>query len=64
MSITEEEKIRRRKSFEKNDNIIGAGFGEEINPRIKNIPEAEKYINGEIEFEEYQEAIMEFIKNL
>jgi hypothetical protein len=64
MSITEEEKIRRRKSFETNDNIIGAGFGEEIDPRIKNIPEAEKYINGEIEFEEYQEAIMEFIKNL
>ena len=62
--ITEEEKIRRRKSFETNDNIIGAGFGEEIDPRIKNIPEAEKYINGEIEFEEYQEALIKFIKNL
>jgi len=62
--ITEEEKIRRRKSFETNDNIIGAGFGEEIDPRIKNIPEAEKYINGEIEFEEYQRAVMKFIETI
>ena len=64
MSITEEEKIRRRKIIEKNSNITGAGFGEEIDPRINNIPEVELFINGEIEFDEYQEAVMKFIASI
>ena len=64
MPITEEEKIRRRKIIEKNSNITGAGFGEEIDPRINNIPEVELFINGEIEFDEYQEAVMKFIASI
>ena len=60
--ITEEEKIRRRKIVEKNSSITGAGFGEEIDSSINNIPELEKWMNGEIEFDEYQEAVMKFIK--
>lgn len=64
MPITEEEKIRRRKIIEKNSNITGAGFGGEIDPRINNIPEVELFINGEIEFDEYQEAVMKFIASI
>lgn len=62
--IAEEEKIKRRKIIEKNSNITGAGFGEEIDPRINNIPEVELFINGEIDFDEYQKAINNFIKKL
>lgn len=62
--ITEEEKNKRRKIVEKNSNITGAGFGEEINSSINNIKEVGKWINGEIEFDEYQEAVMKFIKDL
>ena len=62
--ITEEEKIKRRKIVEKNSNITGAGFGEEIDSSINNIKEVGKWINGEIEFDEYQEAVMKFIKDL
>lgn len=63
MPITEEEKIRRRKIVEKNSNITGAGFGEEIDASINKIPEVEQWINGEIEFEEYQQAVMRFINS-
>ncbi len=62
--IREEEKNKRRKIVEKNSNITGAGFGEEIDSSINNIKEIGKWINGEIEFDEYQEAVMKFIKNL
>ena len=63
MPITEEEKIRRRKIVEKNSNITGVGFGEEIDESINKIPEVEQWINGEIEFEEYQQAVMRFINS-
>lgn len=63
MPITEEEKIRRRKIVEKNSNITGAGFGEVIDESINKIPEVEQWINGEIEFEEYQQAVMRFINS-
>jgi hypothetical protein len=62
--ITEEEKIRRRKIVDKNSNITGAGFGEEIDSSINNLPEVGKWINGEIQFDEYQEAVIKFIKNI
>ena len=62
--ITEEEKIRRRKIINLNTNICGAGFGEEIDPRINKIPEVELFINGDISFEEYQRAVMKFIELL
>ncbi len=62
--ITEEENNKRRKIVEKNSNITGAGFGEEIDSSINNIQEVGKWINGEIEFYEYQEAVMKFIKSL
>ena len=39
-------------------------LGEEIDPRINNIPEVELFINGEIDFDEYQKAINNFIKEL
>ena len=53
MTITEEEKIRRRKMIEKNENMVGAGFGEAIDNRLVNMKEREQYINGEITFDEY-----------
>ena len=62
--IAQEEKIKRRNILEKNSNITDAGFGEEIDPRINNIPEVELFINGEIDFDEYQKAINNFIKEL
>lgn len=62
--ITEEEKIRRRKIINLNTNICGAGFGEEIDPRINKIPEVELFINGDISFEEYQRAVMKFIETI
>lgn len=64
MTITEEEKIRRRKMIEKNENMVGAGFGEAIDNRLVNMKEREQYINGEISFDEYSKAIYRFIESI
>jgi len=64
MTITEEEKIRRRKMIEKNENMVGAGFGEVIDNRLVNMKEREQYINGEITFDEYSKAIYRFIESI
>ena len=57
MAITEDEKIRRRKIIEKTFNIVGAGYGEEISPAVRNAPYWEQYINGEISLEELNKAV-------
>ena len=55
--ITEEEKIRRREILDMNFNIIGSGFGGEVNPAVRNQPYWEQYINGDITLEELCKAI-------
>ena len=64
MTITEKEKIRRRKMIEKNENMVGAGFGKAIDNRLVNMKEREQYINGEITFDEYSKAIYKFIESI
>lgn len=61
MAITEEEKKKRREILEMNFNIIGSGFGGEVEPEVKNQPYWEQYINGDITLEELCKAIDEDI---
>ena len=64
MTITEEGKRKRREMVEMNFNIIGSGFGRDVEPKVKNQPYWDQYINGEITLEELCKAIDEDIKNL
>ena len=68
--ISEEEKIRRRKNYEKNLNMTLSGFDEKFSKeRLANKPNEEdliyeKRINGLITFDELSEEINEFIKRI
>jgi hypothetical protein len=64
MSITDEEKKKRREILEMNFNIIASDFDGIIEPEVINQPYWEQYINGEILLEELNKAIDEDIKNL
>ena len=64
MSITEEEKKKRREILEMNFNIIASGFDGIIEPEVINQPYWEQYINGEISLEELNKAVDEDLKNL
>lgn len=57
MAIPEEEKKKRREMLETNFNIIGSGFGGEVNPEVKNQPYWEQYIKGDITLEELNKAV-------
>ena len=68
--ISEEEKIRRRKNYEKNLNMTLSGFDERFaKERLANKPNDEdliyeKWINGLITFDELSEEINEYIKRI
>jgi hypothetical protein len=57
LTFLEEEKKKRREIFEKTFNIVGAGYGEEISPVVRNAPYWEQYLNGEISLEELNKAV-------
>ena len=68
--ISEEEKIRRRKNYEKNLNMTLSGFDEKFSiERVTNRSNEEdliyeKWINGLITFEELSKEIDEYIKRI
>ena len=68
--ISEEEKIRRRKNYEKNLNMTLSGFDEKFSKeRLTNRPNEEdliyeKWINGLITFDELREEINEYIERI
>ena len=67
--ITGEEKKRRREIHETNFNISLSGFDDEyIKWRLSHKTEEdliyERWINGEIEFDEVVRLVEEYIKNL
>ena len=68
--ISEEEKIRRRKNYEKNLNMTLSGFDERFaKERLANKPNDEdliyeKWINGLITFDELSKEIDEYIKRI
>ena len=69
MSITEEEKNRRRKEYIKNFNMNLSGFDDEyIKWRLSHKLEVdyiyEKWINGEITSEQLEKEITDYIKNI
>ena len=64
MTITEEEKKKRREILKTTFNIIASGFDGIIEPEVINQPYWEQYINGEISLKELNKVIDEDIKNL
>lgn len=68
--ISKEEKIRRRKNYEKNLNMNLSGFSSSFaKDRLANRPNEEdliyeKWINGEITFNELKKEINEYIKRI
>jgi len=61
--ITEEEKRKRREMVEMNFNIIGSGFGRDVEPEVKNQPYWNQYINGDITLKELCDAIDRDVKS-
>ena len=68
--ISEEEKIRRRKNYEKNLNMTLSGFDEKFaKERLANKPNEEdliyeKWINGLISFDELSKEINDYIMRI
>ena len=63
MSITEEEKIRRRKEINTDLNMIGAGMGGEVHKELKELLAHELWINGKISHDEYIDLIHNYVES-
>lgn len=59
--LTREEKQRK---LNKIFNMIGAGFGEPISPKISNDPMVEEYLNGNISSQELGDYFLNSAKNM